>query len=83
MSSNFGFDDLTYRGLMLLRRFGNGSPTLSQMEFAQKIVALICEENNENAIKLDALFSQNSQSREDIIRDNKHYRNNIESYINL
>jgi hypothetical protein len=63
------YDELTYRGLMVLRIMGNGTPSLSQMEFAQGIVSLIGEEGS-LSLQLTELISKfSTQSRETLKRD--------------
>lgn len=70
------FDELTYRGWMLLRILGNGSPSLSQMEFAQSIITLIAEDDDPvKNQQLSELISQYStQTRETIQRDSLYAR---------
>jgi hypothetical protein len=69
------FDDiLTYRGLRLLRRLGNGQPSYSQIEFTQSIISLLSE-NEEQCRRLDALLdAAQTQSRESLRRDSLFYR---------
>jgi hypothetical protein len=68
------FGNLTHNGLMLLRRMGNGQPTLSQMEFAQSIISLLSMDEDINN-NFNKLLANDCQTRESIRRDNLHYRN--------
>jgi hypothetical protein len=67
-------DNLTSRGLMLPRLFGNGSPSLNQLVLAQSLVDLIAE-NKEMSAKLDSLIlSASTLSRSAIQLDSQYYR---------
>jgi hypothetical protein len=65
--------ELTTRGLMVFKRVGNGSPTLSQIEFVQTIVSLLSADS-QNSKKLDALLAKDMQSRAEIQKDNLYRR---------
>jgi hypothetical protein len=67
------FSELTSHGLMLLRRLGNGCPSLSQIELVQEVLSLI-PINGEGYNRLDELLSNDTQSRESLRRDSLYFR---------